>query len=220
MIKKRFDIRQNQFHKDLGNKIKEKIKEKTDIVSLRGYNFQVCHCIFNHQDRDTPHYNDTHPADLSYIESNQKFKLYAGWQSGAVKKMMENKIHQRYRGSFIEVKNMDNIDQINELDEGVLLGIGEGVQPPKDLEMTADQIQNAIKIIDDYFFCTWEASGLILFFGVTKDPIPVVYQTIEGKEIILNQRGVVMGDKVRSGIDVWGQNLEKDFNEIKNFLLN
>ncbi len=217
-INSRFKIRQNKYHKALGEKIDETFQQDTNIVSLRGYNFQVCSNIFKHQLSKMPHYNDTHPADLSYIHPKKKHKLYAGWQSGAVKKMMEDGGHDTYRGSLIEVKNMDKISQIHELDEGALMGLGKGVTPKEGLVMTADQIQDALKIIDDYFFCTWEASGLILLFGITRRKVPVVFQTLEGKREVVKQRAIVVGNKFHSGVQAWGQDLDENIKEIEDFL--
>ena len=220
---KRFSIRQDQFHGQLGEKIQSVLgdnPELTDIVSLRGYNFPVSSNLFRKQKH--PHVNDTHPADLTYIDSKSKAKLYAGWQSGAIRKMMDDNIHETYRGSLIEVDFMDKVEQIHELDEGALLSIGSGITPnnyvKEDESLNAKQIQNAMKIMDDYMFCTLEPAGLLSLFGVTKNPVNVVYNTLDNKQVIVKQRAIIVGNKFHSGVNAWGQNLKKDLAEIKDFL--
>ena len=65
---------------------------------------------------------------------------------------------------------MDHVDQIHSLDEGALLGIGQGITPSKyeneHLILDAKMIQNAMKIRDDYVFCTLEPVGILLFYGI------------------------------------------------------
>ncbi len=217
-INRRFKIRQDQFHKSLGEKIYRQTKGLTDIVSARGYNFQFCSNLFQNQKNHLPHINDTHPADLTFINRDSHEKLYAGWQSGAVQMMMDDQVHQTYRGSLIEVDYMDNISQINTLDEGSLLALSEGVTPKPDLTMTAQQIQEAMKIMDDYFYCTLEPTGLLLSWGITDKPVPVVYQSVEGYPIVIKQRALVVGNKFHSGVNAWGANLEKDLKEMYDFL--
>ncbi len=219
-ITHRFNIRQDQFHKNLGEKIFSITNSVANIVSARGYNFQFCSNIFKHQLNQLPHINDTHPADLSYIDKKTQEKLYAGWQSGAIQLMMDDKIHKTFHGSLIEVDFMDKISQINSLDEGALLAFSEGVIPPidNDINMTAKDIQNAMKIIDDYLFCTLEPTGLILLWGITKKKVPVVYQALNGDPIIVKQRAIIVGNKFHSGVNVWGKNLDEDIKEIYDFL--
>ncbi|MHA1718492.1 MAG: hypothetical protein ACTSWX_12980 [Promethearchaeota archaeon] len=215
---RRFAIRQNKFHKILGEKIAQSIKTQTDIVSARGYNFQFCSSIFTHQRNHLPHINDTHPADLSYMDPVSKKKLYAGWQSGAIELMMKDKIHKTYRGSFIEVEYMDNFNQINTLDEGALLSLGEGVTPESNLNLNASQIQSVMKIIDDNFFCSLEPTGLILFWGITDKPIPVMYKSKDGGVVIVKQKAIFVGNKFHSGINAWGLHLDDDLKELHDFL--
>ncbi len=215
-IARKFSIRQDRYHKILGEEIAHTIKSQTDIVSARGYNFQFCSSIFAHQPNHQPHINDTHPGDLSYIDSVSKKKLYAGWQSGAIKKMMKEKVHETYRGSFIEVEYMNNFNQINTLDEGALLSLGKGVTPESDMNLTPTQIQSVMKIMDDNFFCTLEPTGLILSWGVTDKPIPVIYKSKEGKMVIVKQRAVFVGNKFHSGLNAWG--LGEDIKELHDFL--
>ena len=217
-VNHRFKIRQDQFHKSLGELITNQTTSPTDIVSARGYNFQFCSNMFLNQKNKLPHINDTHPADLTFIDRDSHEKKYAGWQSGAVQLMMDAKAHQTYRGSLIEVDYMDNISQINSLDEGSLLALSEGVSPKIDLPMTAKQIQEAMKVLDDYFYCTLEPTGLLLLWGITEKPVPVVYQDIHGKPVIVRQQAIVVGNKFHSGINAWGQNLDKDLKELNDFL--
>lgn len=217
-LSRRFKIRQNNFHKELGEKIYGEFKEPIDIVSARGYNFQFCSNLFPHQKNHLPHINDTHPADLTYLDVKTKAKLYAGWQSGAIEKMLADDVHKQIRGSLIEVDYMDSITQINELDEGVLLALSEGIKIKKESSFTSKQIQDAMKIMDDYFYCSLEPTGLILFWGVTDKPVPVVYQDLHGNPIVIKEKAVVVGDHFHSGIHAWGKNLKQDLAELRNFL--
>ncbi|MHA1791320.1 MAG: hypothetical protein ACTSVI_01665 [Promethearchaeota archaeon] len=217
VLKKRFKIRQELFHGALGDLIADTLSGPVDIVSARGYNFQFCQSIFRFQDF-MPHVNDTHPADLTYVNPETGEKLYPGWQAGAVQKMIDDG-HSLIRGSLIEVGMMDHFSQINELDEGALLSIGKGVDRKQHDFQDAKQIQDAMKLVDDQVFCTLEPTGLLLAWGVTEKPIDVVFQDIQGNEIIIKQKGIVVGDKVRGGINSWGVNLEKDLEDLKRFLL-
>ncbi|MHA1727630.1 MAG: hypothetical protein ACTSWY_02730 [Promethearchaeota archaeon] len=214
-IVNRFEIRQNQFHKALGEQIFETCSLPTDIISARGYNFQFCRNIF--LQKRTPHINDTHPADLTFIDALTHERLYAGWQSGAVKLMMEDHL-SRYRGCLIEVKCMDKISQINELDEGIVLSVGKGIKSGNSLNLNAKEIQNALKIIDDYFFCTIEPTGLILLWGITDKKIPVTYNGLNGQKITIMQKAVIVGNKVHSGVNAWGIDLKNDIKETEEFL--
>ena len=216
-IENRFNIRQNVFHKILGEKIAENVNYPTDIVSARGYNFQFCRCIFSHQKNVLPNVNDTHPADLSYVNPQNKVKLYVGWQSGATERMIEDHIKQ-LRGSLIEIEYMDKISQIHELDEGVLLAIGHGVQASSSKNCSANEIQNLLKIIDDYFFCTLEPTGLLLLWGITENKVPITYQDVNGNPIAINQKAVVVGNQVLSGINAFGYNLKKNLEDFEQFL--
>ena len=215
-INRRFKIRQDQFHKELGEVIEKVTNFNTDIASARGYNFQFCRNIFHHQ-KDAPHVNDTHPADLTYVDADTKDRLYPGWQAGAVDLMLKNG-HDTFKGSLIEVDYMDSISQIDQLDEGSLLGIGKGVKPEPGSPMSAKEIQNAMKIIDDYFFCTLEPTGLYLLWGITDRALPVVYQTVDGKQVIIKQRVIVVGDKFHSGVNAWGNDFKQDMKELDQFL--
>ncbi|MHA1584052.1 MAG: hypothetical protein ACTSVU_06835 [Promethearchaeota archaeon] len=218
-ISRRFKIRQEQFHSSLGERIESKIKHPVSIVSARGYNFQFCSNMFSFQKSSLPPVNDTHPADLRFLNPNTKVKLYAGWQSGAIELMIKDEIHDNYHGSLIEVNYMDNIKQIQSLDEGALLAMGSGVKIEKDYSLEAKQIQTAMKIMDDYLFCTLEPTGLILTWGITEKPVPVVYQSLNGDPIIVKQRAIVVGNQFHSGSNVWGLNLSKDLQELEDFLI-
>jgi len=214
-LSKRFSIRQERFHKELGEKIAETFSQPIDIASARGYNFQLCSSIFEHQEA-LPHANDTHPADLTYVDIETCQRKYTGWQAIPIERMLKEG-HRRVRGSLIEVEYMDSFDQIDKLDEGALLAIGEGVDMPE-FPIEADVIQEALKLIDDYVFCTLEPTGLILAWGITETPIPVTFQDDRGNPIVLKQRSIVVGNKVRSGINAWGRNLKEDIKELKEFL--
>jgi hypothetical protein len=216
-IERRFKIRQEQYHLALNEQIIKNISHPTDIASARGYNFQFCRNIFHNQIH-APHINDTHPADLTYINPKTKKILYPGWQAGAVELMIKD-AHTKFRGSLIEVQYMDRVIQIDLLDEGVLLAIGQGIIPDPPGSMSATQIQEAMKIMDDYLFCTLEPTGLILAWGISDKALPVIYQDLHGNRVVSKQRLIVVGDKIRSGINAWGKDLKSDVKELENFLL-
>jgi len=214
-IARRFDIRQEKFHGELGALVAEKFSGHTDIVSARGYSFQLCSSVFRHQ-TVKPHVNDTHPGDLTYVDPATRAKIYPGWQSGAIQIMMKNG-HRTYRGSLIEVEYMDRVAQIDQLDEGALLSIGGGVGAEG--PMTAKDIQNAMKLIDDDTFCTLEPTALILAWGISEKAVPVEFQDIRGNTVEVRQHAIVVGDKLRSGANAWGNDLEKDLAELAGFLV-
>lgn len=215
-LARRFSIRQKQFHVALGEKIAEIVLEPTDIASARGYSFQFCGTMFKHRQKK-PHVNDTHPADLTYVDPGTKEKLYPGWQSGAVQLMLRDH-HRTFRGSLIEVEYMDRIEQIGELDKGALLAIGKGVSPEPDVAMKARDIQAAIKLVDDYVFCTVETTGLLLTWGISEKPLPTEFQDLDGNPVTVNQRAIVVGNKSRSGVDAWGRDLKQDLEELEKFI--
>lgn len=217
-IERRFDIRQNQFHRALGEEIEKQLDFPTDIVSARGYNFQFCSNIFLHQKNHLPEINDTHPTDLTYINSSTKERLYPGWQSQAVQLMINDNIKQ-IRGSLIGVDYMDRTEQIYELDEGPLLAIGQGIELKPTMNYTSHQIQELIKIVDDYYFCTLEPTGIILAWGISEEKLPVTYQDKSGKKITVEQHAIIVGDKVLSGIEVFGNNLARNMHDLEDFLL-
>ncbi len=216
-VARRFAIRQVQYHTELGERIAETIGTPVDIASARGYSFQFCSGIFKQQARN-PHVNDTHPADLTYVDPVTRAKLYPGWQSGAIQLMMKAN-HSTFRGSLIEVGFMDDVAQVDQLDEGALLAIGGGVTPSRSLTCTADQLQTAMKVVDDYTFCTLEPTGLILAWGITEKAIPVTFQDANGEDVVLQQRAIVVGNEIRAGRAAWGSNLTADLQSLERFIL-
>ncbi|MEX2683741.1 MAG: hypothetical protein Q6373_019355 [Candidatus Sigynarchaeota archaeon] len=216
-ISKRFAIRQVQYHAALGERIAEAIGVPIDIASARGYSFQFCSAMFKQQSRN-PHVNDTHPADLTFVDPETKAKLYPGWQSGAIQLMMRDK-HARFRGSLIEVGFMDRVEQVDELDEGALLAIGGGIAPDASISCTADQVQAAMKLVDDYLFCTIEPTGLILAWGITDKPVPVMFQDLKGHDVVVRQRAIVVGNEIRAGRNAWGRDFDADLERLESFLL-
>jgi len=217
VLAERFEVRQGMFHEALGERIEASIHDPTDIASARGYSFQFCSNIFKDQKRK-PHVNDTHPADLTYVNPGTKEKMYPGWQASPIQSMLRDG-HKIIRGSLIEVGYMDRVGQIDELDEGALLAIGGGVSPDSGLSMSAEEIQTALKVMDDYVFCTLEPTGLLLAWGISEKPMKVTYQDIEGNPVEVEQRIVLGGDKIRSGENAWGSNLKRDLADLERFLL-
>lgn len=220
IIARRFAIRQSQYHAALGEAIARAIDSPIDIASARGYSFQFCSAMFQQQrhSRHHPRINDTHPADLTFVDTATGAKLYPGWQSGAIQLMMKNR-HATFRGSLIEVGFMDDVAQVDQLDEGALLAIGGGVTPGPSIFCTADQVQAAMKLVDDHVFCTMEPAGLILAWGITETPIPVTYQDVHGNDVVIRQRAIVVGDRIRAGKDAWGRDLVADLQSLGRFLL-
>ena len=216
-LSKRFDIRQNQYHRALGDTIAEKIPGEIDIASARGYSFQFCSPIFRHQE-ENPHINDTHPADLSYVDPTTRAKLYPGWQSAAVELMVKDG-HQTFRGSLIEVLPMDNAEQIYQLDEGALLALGQGLTTQHDLILKPSQIQDALKLLDDNVFCTLAPTGLILTWGISKKPASITFQDLAGNTHTAQQHQIAVGNEIRSGIQAWGKDLQTDIQHLERSLL-
>ncbi len=214
-LARRFELRQEKFHGALGKMIAERFHEPTDVVSARGYSFQLCSSLFSHQ-KVKPHANDTHPGDLTYVDAATKAKKYPGWQSGAIQIMMKSG-HKNFRGSLIEVEYMDKVAQIDQLDEGALLAIGGGVTP--DRPLTAKDVQNAMKLMDDDVFCTIEPTGLILAWGISERTVPIEFQDISGKMIEVNQHAIAVGDELRGGVNAWGRNLKDDIAGLESFLV-
>ena len=215
-LAERFNVRQGMFHAALGERIIESVHDPTDIASARGYSFQFCSSIFKHQGRK-PHVNDTHPADLTYVNPKTLDKVYPGWQANPIQLMLKDG-HRTIRGSLIEVEYMDSVDQIDELDEGALLAIGGGLSLTLDLQLRAEEVQTALKLVDDYVFCTLEPTGLLLAWGISENPMRVTYQDIEGNPVEVQQRIVMVGDKIRSGLNAWGSNLKRDLADLERFL--
>jgi hypothetical protein len=218
-INRRFNIRQNLYHKDLGKEIANTLDNPTDIVSARGYNFQFCRNIFSHQQGNFPHINDTHPADMTFINPISKTRLYPGWQSGAVQLMLNDDFKQ-IRGSLIEIDYMDKIEQIEKLDEGALLALGQGVDISFNLNLNAKKIQELLKIIDDFFFCTLEPTGLLLLWGISENKVPIIYQDKKGKQLTVMDKAIFVGNKFLSGINAFGSNLSQNLNDLEKFLFN
>jgi hypothetical protein len=212
----RFRIRQELFHGALGRRISEDLGAVIDTVSARGYSFQFCSSLFPIQDT-IPMLNDTHPADLTYVDPGTGERLYPGWQSGPIRRMMRDGL-VHIVGSLIKVEFMDRIEQIYELDEGALLAMGEGVFIEDQKRYPAREVQNALKLIDDYVFCALEPTGLILAWGISEDKLPVTYRDLRGNRIELMQNLIVVGGKIRSGINTWGKDLFNDLKELDEFL--
>jgi len=214
-LARRFDVRQNRFHGALGERIAETVSGPTDIASARGYSFALSSAPFRRQPR-APHANDTHPADLTFVDPATNAKVYPGWQAGPIGRMMKDG-HRTLRGSLIEVEFMDRLAQVDELDAGALLAVGGGVTPEG--PMAAKDVQAAMKLVDDEVFCTLEPTGLILAWGITERPVPVEFRDLGGNAVSLAQRVVVVGDAVRGGVNAWGRDLERDLEGLERFLL-
>jgi folate-dependent phosphoribosylglycinamide formyltransferase PurN len=179
-IKKSFDSA-------LHNAITEKLGEIPLSISLRGYDFILTDELFTNETE----VDNTHPATLIIREDNGE-PAYAGWQESAYNKMREDGITS-FTTSLIRVDFIGNYDDLIEVDAGELLAISPGA--PNDYNK-----------IEDHFLLTLKATGLLPYFwGLSKETVPVEYLTKSNKIININQRKVIVGDKIMSGKEVFGQ---------------
>jgi hypothetical protein len=196
-IERRFKIRQ-EFDKALkAMLLNARDYVEPNTISLRGYNFPI---MSSYSQID-----DTHPADLSYIDSVTKQALYPGWQSSATKKMIDDDI-QIYRSSLIAVNPLLDVTQAQSVDSGELLALGPGI-PAETQNKVPKEIQNNLKLTDDYFLCALKGTGLMRLWGISQAPVPVVYRTLNDEDAAIKQRAIIVGDVPMSGKNAFGLNL-------------
>jgi folate-dependent phosphoribosylglycinamide formyltransferase PurN len=179
-IKKSFD-------KELHDAILENLGEMPGSISLRGYDFILTDQLFS----TNTEVDNTHPASLIIKEPNGE-PAYAGWQESAYNKMKEDGITS-FPTSLIRVGYIGNYDDLIEVDAGELLAISPGNPGQYDK-------------IEDHFLLTLKAVGLLPYFwGLSKDDEEVEYLTKDGDAVIVRQRLVIVGDRIMSGRQVFGQ---------------
>ena len=95
--------------------------------------------------------------------------------------------------SLIRVGYIGSYDDLVEVDAGELLAISPGNPGEYDK-------------IEDHYLLTLKATGLLPYFwGLSKDAIDIEYITKSGEVVNINQRQVIVGDKIMSGRGVFGQ---------------
>lgn len=212
VIKRNFTIRK-EFDKTLHDEIVKHCEFPTSI-SLRGYNFPVFTSLIPKGRKILV--DDTHPADMSYLDSKTKHQLYAGWQSGATG-LMKKDGHTLYRTSLIAIDLLDTYADSQKVDTGVLYLLSPGTSPSHSWSPKAIQI--TMKETEDYFLNALKATGLFPYlWGISEEPEEVTYNALKGKTVNIKQRMLVVGDQVRSGKEAWGQTLA-DIEHIKKLFL-
>ena len=194
-IRRRLRIR-SEYGAELMKTVEEKIGFKPDTISLRGYSFPITVPISA---------DDTHPADLSYVQPNTGRSLYPGWQAKGTAKMVADG-HRIFRSSLIRAPPVNSIEDIEHVDAGELLSLTPGLQPTN--EQDAKEIQEAMKRSEDSFLTTLKATGLLNYlWGIGVKPIRIRYRSLTG-EVDVKGRPVIVGASVMSGKDAFGQTLE------------
>ncbi|MCK4353080.1 hypothetical protein KAW65_06720 [candidate division WOR-3 bacterium] len=209
-IEKNFNIRK-EFDRSL-NKAIMKYGSFPSSISLRGYNFPVFKTLIPSMYKVIV--DDTHPADMSYLDKKTKLQLYAGWQSHATQKMKDDN-HSLYRSSLIAVDLLDSFTDSQKVDTGILYSLSPGISPPKKWSSLAIQIN--MKQTEDYFFNVLKATGLFPYlWGISESLEEVEYRTL-GRATKIKQRLLIVGNQIKSGKDAWGQSLD-DLKYIKSIL--
>ena len=204
-VERNFNIRK-EFDKVM-NKAIVKAGNFPTSISLRGYNFplfKTFKALIPAGHRVV--IDDTHPADMSYVDPKTKLQLYPGWKSGATGKMKSDG-HSLYRGSLIAIDLLDTFADSQKVDTGILYALSPGINPPRSWSPTAIQIN--MKQTEDYFFNALKATGLFPYlWGVSVQPEKVQYQAVDGNIVELKQRLLVVGNQIRAGSDAFGQTLD------------
>jgi folate-dependent phosphoribosylglycinamide formyltransferase PurN len=180
-IKKAFDM-------ELHNAMLERLGKIPESISLRGYDFILTDQLFS---CDTE-VDNTHPANLIIREVDGE-PAYAGWQEAAYNKMREDGFNN-FQTTLIRVGYIGSCSDLVEVDAGEMIAISPGNPGEYDK-------------IEDHFLLTLKATGLLPYFwGLSKERERIEYQTITGESVIIEQKSVIVGDRVMSGRGVFGQN--------------
>jgi hypothetical protein len=175
------------FDKALHDTIFEKLGEIPRSISLRGYDFILTDQLFS----KLTEVDNTHPANLVIRLSNGE-PAYAGWQESAYNKMREEGI-TTFPTSLIRVGYISTYEDLVKVDAGELLAMSPGNPGQYDK-------------IEDHYLLTLKATGLLPFFwGLSKERADINYLTRSGDVVKVNQRIVIVGDKIMSGRKVFGQ---------------
>lgn len=194
-LKRRLGIR-SEYGEELMKALEEGIGFKPDTISLRGFNFPITFSMSA---------DDTHPADLSYVQPDTGQPLYPGWQSRGTAKMIEDG-HSVFRSSLVRAPPVNSFEDIGRVDAGELLSLTPGLRPPN--KRDAGAIQEAMKRSEDGFLVALKATGLLNYlWGIGEKPIGLRYRSL-AEEVEVKCRPVIVGTKVMSGRDAFGQALE------------
>ena len=186
VLEERIKIKKS-FDSALHDEIVDQLGVIPESVSLRGYDFILTDQLFSN---DTE-VDNTHPATLIIREDNGE-PAYAGWQESAYNKMRDDGITS-FTTSLIRVGYIGNYDDLIEVDAGELLAISPGSPGEYDK-------------IEDHYLLTLKATGLLPYFwGLSKDAVNIDYLTKSGDVVNIKQRQVIVGDKILSGREVFGQ---------------
>ncbi|WP_455392041.1 hypothetical protein [[Eubacterium] cellulosolvens] len=178
------------FDKALHDALVAKLGEIPKSISLRGYDFILTDQLF----LKTTEVDNTHPANLIIRETNGE-PAYAGWQESAYNKMREDGINT-FQTSLIRVGFIKSYSDLVEVDAGELMAISPGNPGEYDK-------------IEDHYLLTLKATGLLPFFwGLSRIPEDIEYLTKDGEVVKINQRIVIVGDRIMSGKGVFGQSPE------------
>ena len=179
-IKKAFDSK-------LHDNIIEELGEVPRSITLRGYDFILTDKLFSTETE----VDNTHPATLIIREPNGE-PAYAGWQESAYNKMCDDGI-TRFPTTLIRVGYIGSAQDLVEVDAGEMLAISPGNPGQYDK-------------VEDHFLLTLKATGLLPYFwGLSKNRVEVEYQTKDSEIVKITQRYVIVGDKIMSGRNVFGQ---------------
>jgi hypothetical protein len=159
-------------------------------ISLRGYDFILTDQLFSKQTE----VDNTHPATLIIRASNGD-PAYAGWQESAYNKMREDGLTE-FPTSLIRVGYIGSYQDLISVDAGELLAISPGSHGEYDK-------------IEDHYLLTLKATGLLPYFwGISKKSTNVEYQTLNGEVVTINQRLIIIGNRIMSGREVFGQSVK------------
>jgi hypothetical protein len=187
VLEERLKIKKS-FDSELHNAMIENLGEIPRSISLRGYDFILTDKLFS---CDTE-VDNTHPANLIIRETNGE-PSYAGWQESAYNKMREDGFTS-FTTTLIRVGYIGGCRDLVEVDAGEMLAISPGNQGKYDK-------------IEDHFLLTLKATGLLPYFwGLSKESDKIEYKTLEGQTVLIEQKQVIVGNRIMSGQNVFGQN--------------
>jgi folate-dependent phosphoribosylglycinamide formyltransferase PurN len=186
VLEERIKVKKS-FDHALHEAILERIGQVPKSISLRGYDFILTDQLFS----KATEVDNTHPANLIIRETNGE-PAYAGWQESAYNKMREDGITS-FTTSLIRVGYISDYSDLIEVDAGELLAISPG---------NPDEYDK----IEDHYLLTLKATGLLPYFwGLSKEQEEIEYLTKANEVVNINQRIVIVGDKIMSGREVFGQ---------------
>ena len=202
------DLRKRIFHRssylaEVGADISGCLKSDLDLISMRGGMLIMT---------NTARYlaktiDNTHPArmDIRYADGRG---VFAGWQDAAIQKARSHGITQE-AASLIDVPllpHQDNIRSYEDIERCVDAGPLVAMSP---FVEKYDKGLDALLII-------MKASGLLpAICGITKEPVEIEYLTVENEPVTVEQKAIVIGDEIRTGLNPFGSNLLEDLKVAK-----